>query len=96
MKVRQRIVETIARFDVNPGLVPRQDVASSMTDRMETQSSRRLACEACGTEFGCNLSGPCWCGDEAFRMPMPVDGSDCLCPDCLRKLAKQHAGAGAA
>jgi hypothetical protein len=29
-------------------------------------------------------------------MPMPVEGSDCFCPDCLRKLAKQRAGAGAA
>jgi hypothetical protein len=26
-------------------------------------------------------------------MPMPVDGGDCLCPDCLRKIAKQRAGA---
>jgi hypothetical protein len=67
-----------------------------MTYRPESQPTRRLACEACGTEFGCNLSGPCWCNDEAFRMPMPVDGGDCLCPDCLRKLAKRHADAGAA
>ncbi|NOJ47230.1 cysteine-rich CWC family protein [Bradyrhizobium archetypum] len=64
-----------------------------MTNRLKNQSSRRLACEACGTEFGCNLSGPCWCNDEAFRMPLPVDGNDCLCPDCLRKLAMQRAGA---
>jgi hypothetical protein len=78
---------------VNPGLIRRQDVASPMTNRPESQPTRRLACEACGTEFGCNLSGPCWCNDEAFRMPMPVDGGDCLCPDCLRKLAKQRAGA---
>jgi hypothetical protein len=78
---------------VNPGLIPRQDIASPMTDGPESLPSRRLACEACGTEFGCNLSGPCWCNDEAFRMPMPVDGGDCLCPDCLRKLAEQRAGA---
>jgi hypothetical protein len=67
-----------------------------MTNRLENQPARRLACASCGTEFGCNLSGPCWCGDEAFRMPMPVDGGDCLCPDCLRKLAKQQTEAGAA
>ena len=41
----------------------------------------------CGTEFSCNPSGPCWCSEEAFRLPMPVDGGDCLCPDCLRKAA---------
>jgi hypothetical protein len=82
---------------VNPGLIPRQDAASLMTNRMEQlPSSRRLACASCGAEFGCNPSGPCWCSDEAFRMPMPVDGSDCLCPDCLRKLAEQHTSAGAA
>ena len=78
---------------MNTGLIPRQDVASPMTNRPESQPTRRLACEACGTEFGCNLSGPCWCNDEAFRMPMPVDGGDCLCPDCLRKLANRRAGA---
>jgi hypothetical protein len=72
---------------MNPGLILSQDAASLMTDRLENQPSRRLACAACGTEFGCNPSGPCWCSDEAFRMPMPVDGSDCLCPDCLRKAA---------
>jgi hypothetical protein len=67
-----------------------------MTDRLENAPSRRLACAGCGNEFGCNLSGPCWCNDETFRLPMPADGGDCLCPDCLRKLASQRAGAGAA
>jgi hypothetical protein len=32
---------------------------------------------------------PCWCAEESFRMPMPSDGSDCLCPDCLRKAAAE-------
>ncbi|KRR12491.1 hypothetical protein CQ12_39060 [Bradyrhizobium jicamae] len=68
-----------------------------MTDHVEHQpTSRRLACARCSTEFGCNPSGPCWCSDEAFRMPMPVDGGDCFCPDCLRTLAKQRTSAGAA
>jgi hypothetical protein len=80
---------------MNPGLIPRQDVAPLMTNRLENQPSRRLACAACGTEFSCSLSGPCWCSDEAFRLPMPTDDSDCLCPDCLRKLAEQGIGAGA-
>ena len=63
---------------------------------LEAPPANFLICPCCGTEFGCSLSGPCWCNDEAFRMPMPVDGGDCLCPDCLRKLAKRHAEAGAA
>jgi hypothetical protein len=29
--------------------------------------------------------------DEAFRLPMPVEGEDCLCADCLRKAAEQAA-----
>ena len=61
-----------------------------MTSRPETLSPRRLACSACGTEFACNLSGGCWCADESFRLPLPADASDCLCPDCLRKLARQQ------
>ena len=50
-----------------------------------------LACAGCGAEFDCSLSGPCWCSDEAFRLPMPLDGGDCLCPDCLRKAAARAA-----
>ncbi len=58
-----------------------------MTNRLDNQTTRRLACAGCGVEFGCNPSGPCWCSAEAFRLPMPKDGSDCLCPNCLRKMA---------
>jgi hypothetical protein len=79
---------------VNPGLIPRQDAASLMTNGLENAPTRRLACAACGAEFNCSLSGPCWCSEEAFRLPMPTDGVDCLCPNCLRKLAEQRAGAG--
>jgi hypothetical protein len=25
--------------------------------------------------------------DEELRLPMPVDGEDCLCRECLRKAA---------
>jgi hypothetical protein len=64
-----------------------------MTLALEEQPARRLACARCGTEFSCSLSGPCWCSDEAFRVPMPTDGGDCLCPQCLRKLAEQRGGA---
>ena len=57
-------------------------------------NSRRLACARCGTEFSCTLGGPCWCGEEAVRLPLPSLGKasatgfdDCLCRDCLRTLA---------
>jgi hypothetical protein len=60
-----------------------------MTNRLEISPSRRLACAVCGTEFTCSLAGPCWCAEESFRLPMPADGGDCLCRDCLRKAAKE-------
>jgi hypothetical protein len=62
-----------------------------MTNRLENAVSRRLACSGCGTEFTCSLAGPCWCAEETARLPMPVDGGDCLCRDCLRKAAAAHA-----
>jgi hypothetical protein len=58
-----------------------------MTSQPENPPSRRLACNSCGTEFTCALSGRCWCAEESFRLSMPSDGSDCLCPDCLREAA---------
>jgi Cysteine-rich CWC len=58
-----------------------------MTNRKESSSARRLACSRCGTEFSCDPAGACWCMDESFRLPMPAEGEDCLCPDCLRKAA---------
>jgi hypothetical protein len=33
--------------------------------------------------------------EEAYRLPMPSDGGDCLCPDCLRKAAARAADAPA-
>ena len=64
-----------------------------MTNRTEI-SPRRLACSACGTAFTCSLSEECWCAEESARLPMPVKGEDnanqdCLCRDCLRKLAAE-------
>ena len=52
---------------------------------------RALTCPQCGTAFTCDLSGHCWCMDETMRLPMPLDGEDCLCPDCLRAAAKSEA-----
>jgi hypothetical protein len=59
-----------------------------------TQLRRQFDCADCGTEFTCSLSGPCWCAEETARLPMPVSGEDCLCRECLRKMAvasAQHA-----
>ena len=53
--------------------------------------SRRLICSDCGTEFGCDLSGNCWCAEETAKLPMPTTGGDCLCRDCLRAKAAAHA-----
>jgi hypothetical protein len=64
-----------------------------MTNQTETPAqterpaARRLVCSGCGTEFGCDLSGNCWCAEETARLPMPVAGKDCLCRECLRKAA---------
>jgi hypothetical protein len=76
---------------MNPELKAGQKAASLMTNRLEIPASRRLACSGCGMEFGCNPAGPCWCSDESFRLPMPVDGGECLCTDCLRKIAAAKA-----
>jgi len=78
-----------------PRMKTRSQSARLMTNRLETPPARRLACGNCGTEFTCSLSGPCWCSDEDFRMAMPLDGSDCLCPDCLRKAAARAASVAA-
>jgi len=57
-------------------------------------TSRSLACARCGAAFSCTLGGPCWCGEEAVKLPLPSPGKvsatgfdDCLCRDCLRTLA---------
>ncbi|WGD53949.1 hypothetical protein QA641_08620 [Bradyrhizobium sp. CB1650] len=56
---------------------------------LQAPPMRRLACSRCGTEFGCDLSGSCWCAEEVARLPMPLEGEDCLCRECLRKLAAE-------
>lgn len=74
-----------------------------MTNRRENRSlsvdappSRRLTCAGCGTEFGCDLSGDCWCADEPAKLPMPTKGGDCLCRACLREAVAAHARATSA
>jgi hypothetical protein len=51
-------------------------------------ASRRLACARCGVAFECRPGGGCWCAEEPYRLPMTGLSSDCLCPDCLRKAAR--------
>jgi Cysteine-rich CWC len=50
---------------------------------------RSLRCARCGAAFECgSMVGQCWCAEQGFRLPMPVDSSeDCLCPACLRAAA---------
>lgn len=40
--------------------------------------------------FECRLDGGCWCAEEAFRLPLPSGGEDCLCAACLRAEAERH------
>jgi hypothetical protein len=63
-------------------------VVTDRTDTARPPSTRQLACAHCGEVFSCNLNGACWCMDEAFVLPMPSDGGDCLCPTCLRAMAQ--------
>jgi hypothetical protein len=60
-----------------------------VTNPLEKPAPRRLACSRCGTAFTCDIAGPCWCAEETTRLPMPIDGADCLCRECLRKAAAQ-------
>jgi hypothetical protein len=68
-----------------------------MTNQKESANFRNLACSACGTVFACSRDEACWCMDETVRLPMPVEDAsetqDCLCRDCLRRMAEQSAEA---
>ena len=60
----------------------------------DADGNRTLACARCGAGFGCNPAGSCWCGQEAFKLPVPLPGKyaafgDCLCPGCLREIAAE-------
>jgi hypothetical protein len=66
--------------------------------RQPESRARQIACARCGAEFTCNLHGPCWCGAEAVKLPLPALGQpsatgfdDCLCRDCLHAVAKAFA-----
>jgi hypothetical protein len=74
------------------------DASSAMSPAPAAPSLplRRLACERCGNAFDCgseSASGQCWCMQEDYRLPMPDPAAgDCLCPACLRALARQLNG----
>jgi hypothetical protein len=59
-----------------------------MNNWLGNEAVRRLACYRCGTGFTCTGNEACWCAEEAVRLPMPRAGEDCLCRDCLRKVAE--------
>jgi len=62
-----------------------------MTNRLGKAAARRLACWRCGSEFSCGLDETCWCAEEPARLATPRGGQDCLCRDCLRKMAAEGA-----
>jgi len=47
-----------------------------------------VTCARCGAAFDCGLGGQCWCAAEPTRLPLPnAADADCLCRNCLRKVA---------
>jgi hypothetical protein len=66
----------------------------NVTNRLG-RAKRQLVCAACGTEFACDPAGACWCMEENVRLPLPTlqragTYQDCLCRDCLLRLAEQQ------
>jgi cysteine-rich CWC protein len=57
---------------------------------------RSLICESCGNEFTCgaSLSG-CWCAEikltDENRAKLRERFSDCLCQNCLERIASEQA-----
>ena len=54
--------------------------------------TRERVCEACGNEFSCGASlRGCWCSEinlsETARAELKGLYQDCLCRDCLEKVA---------
>ena len=57
--------------------------------------SRERVCESCGEEFSCGASlGGCWCSEvnlsDTTRAELRGLYRDCLCRDCLEKLADKE------
>lgn len=61
---------------------------------MSPRFSRNLTCESCGNEFTCGASlAGCWCAEiklgDDHRAALKQRFRDCLCRDCLERLATQ-------
>lgn len=62
---------------------------------MESKPANKI-CESCGEAFGCgaNLNG-CWCAaltlSESQAERIKAKFNDCLCPQCLEKIAEKTA-----
>jgi hypothetical protein len=52
---------------------------------------KQKSCSKCGAEFECGGLFGCWCRDVKLDRDMlaalKARYDDCLCPDCLKKLA---------
>jgi len=46
-------------------------------------------CPRCGGAFACCPEGPCWCGEETFKLPRDTlePALGCYCPACLPEVA---------
>jgi len=49
---------------------------------------REKICPGCGTQVSCGAAPGrehCWCAESPRIMPVPEVGSECYCPECLRR-----------
>jgi hypothetical protein len=54
---------------------------------------KAVRCPRCGAAFGCGVAtGGCWCAapklDAERLTQLAAEFDGCLCPDCLRELAR--------
>jgi hypothetical protein len=69
-------------------------IAMKLTTFFRTLLSgkRRMTCESCGNDFGCNFAGGCWCREvkvsDAARAKLREQYRECLCPNCLNQHAQ--------
>jgi len=72
-------------------------VVRKLTVLMSSGLSRDLVCESCGNNFSCgaSLSG-CWCSEiklsEEARAELKRRYRDCLCRECLERIATHASG----
>jgi hypothetical protein len=79
---------TISPFEMNPTLKTPL-TGAPLHDRSERNTPRAAASLfRLPSPVNRYPAGGCWCAEEAARLPLPVDGADRLCRDCLRKAAE--------